>query len=120
MFGRPLTDSDLVLILRDPKTSAHMGRLQHVLITDESTVNFARWHLSCLPPGAPLWPYSRHVARAYFTRLLTRLHLRDSGLTLGSLRPGGATHLYKDQNCEISRLMFKGRWKALGTLQCYI
>ena len=115
----PFEDNKLVLVLRDTKTRDHMGKLQHVLIEDASTVAFARWHLKNHPSGAPIWPFSDSLARGCLLRLLTRLQLSASGFTLASFRAGGATHLYT-QGCDISRLMFRGRWKVLGTLHCYI
>ena len=46
-------------------------------------------------------------------------HGGPEGLTLGSLRPGGATWLYRvTDNTEMVR--FRGRWASLRMLEVYI
>ena len=115
----PFVDGQAVLVLRDTKTSLTMGRLQHVVLEDPATIAYLRWFLAGSPPDRVLWPFSASLARRSLSTLLIKLQLAGARLTLGSLRAGGATHLYSS-GMEVSRLMFKGRWKAIGTLHCYI
>ena len=115
----PFDGSQAVLILRETKTQATMGSLQHVILLDPRNVQFLRWHLEGLSPGSPVWAFSENAARTCLKQVLAICQLSDSSLTLGSLRAGGATHLYTS-GMEVSRLLFRGRWRVLGTLHCYI
>ena len=47
------------------------------------------------------------------------LHLESLKLTLGSLRPGGATHFFMS-GTPVSTLQYMGRWSNEKSLRCYI
>ena len=65
---------------------------------------------------------SYYELQAIFNAICAELGLPcggSEGLALGSIRPGGATWLYRiTENSELVR--FRGRWSSLRTLEVYI
>lgn len=109
----------LVVTIRNPKTRKWLGRRQHVLISDVCTCVWVKWLIQGRSSDEPLWPWGESVARSLFRTLCRSRGLTSSGLTLASLRAGGATHAY--QVCQdVSRIQFMGRWASLRTVKIYI
>ena len=84
----------------------------------------SKWYEN-LGPSEPLWPYSASTLRKRFESLLGAVGLslsprnRQRPFSLGSLRPGGATHLlYLTENSELTRR--RGRWLSYRTMEIYL
>ena len=112
-------DAKAVVIIRDPKTKSAMGRNQFGLVSDRVALGWLTWLCDGLPPALKLFPSGAQVGRTLLTSALADLGLGYTGLTLGSLRTGGATHKYI-AGTPVDRLRFEGRWKSNATLEHYI
>ena len=112
-------DAKAVVIIRDPKTKSAMGRNQFGLVSDRVALGWLTWLCDGLPPALKLFRSGAQVGRTLLTSALADLGLEYTGLTLGSLRTGGATHKYI-AGTPVDRLRFEGRWKSNATLEHYI
>ena len=108
-----------VVTILDAKNRASLGRYQFVLLDQVATVRWVEWLLSGLPYDTKLWGASHYKFCTFFQRVLARLRLTRLGLTLGSLRPGGATAHFM-QHKSIPVLRIAGRWKVESSLESYI
>jgi len=108
-----------VVILRDPKNRAHMGRNQFATIHDPGTVAWLSWICCGLPPAARLWPSSAVTFRQLFRSVLMYLGLSDLPLSPGCLRPGGATRYFVD-GMALGDLQYAGRWRSPQSLGAYV
>jgi len=108
----------LIVALRKPKTRATAGRCQFVILHDVPAIKWIVWCFWGLPMQARLWARAAHDFRRRFGIIMERLHVKGLGLTPGSLRPGGAAHLYVSGE-TVERLQHKGRWKSIATLRIY-
>ncbi len=95
-------------ILR-PKNRRYMGKVQYAAVRDQlASLWLASMHVS---PDLRLWPYGRPRFSKRLTELLDILDLAECGFTMGSLRAGGATNLFR-QGMDPSRLKYVGRWRS--------
>jgi hypothetical protein len=108
-----------VIALASPKTRNFGGRHQYCIIYDLGTIEWLRWYIGHQPPRRKLWPFSKDRFLKVFINLLSVLGIDKSGYTVGSLRPGGATHLILE-GCEMSRVKFLGRWRSEASMSSYI
>jgi len=108
-----------IVALIDPKNRAAMGRAQFTTISDPGTVRWLAWYIEQVPGHCNLWPYNLQKFRELFKILVQNLGLERFNFTLGSLRPGGTTHLFI-LGAEVPRLQFLGRWRSQATLSSYV
>ena len=67
-----------------------------------------------------MWNASSGTFRKRFRAILCRLIPDPSIFTPGSLRSGGATHLFQVSNEDVAKVMWRGRWKSMKMLEIYI
>ena len=98
------------------------ARRAYTRIDDPAIVQFAEQYATRFDPQDLLFDAPYHVLRTVFNAIcaeIGRPHGGPDGFTLDSLRPGGATWLYRlTDNSELVR--FRGRWASLRMLEIYI
>lgn len=117
-----LLDGDVCfLCIQKPKARRRgKGKTQHSKITDAATVKFATALFEDMNVNSLLYPSSASTYRRRWDRVLQALEIPQSSLlTPGSLRGGGAVHLYH-QGVPISDLLWRLRLKHLATLESYL
>ena len=77
-----------------PKTR-RVWRTQFVLLKDEQLIAWVRWWCSGRPTHRRVLRAGRRDWSKRLGLALSRLDLADRGFTLGSLRGGSATHLFR-------------------------
>lgn len=116
--GRGSVDPGFVLVVQSPKTK-RIWHKQFVLRKDERLERWLRWWVQDTPRTWLLFPLTRYVWNKHFGIVLQNLGLGHCNYTLGSLRVGGATHLFR-KNSNLGELQFLGRWASSNTLQFYL
>ena len=109
----------LIIGILDPKNRSAMGRTQFATIADAGTVLWAKWLFNRYSPLTKLWPATKEKFLSVFRTGLRLCHASSMNLTLGSLRPGGTTHLYIN-GTEVHRIKLAGRWANEQSLTHYI
>ena len=115
-------DAVLFVIIDKPKMRRLGARRAYTRIDDPAVVEFAEHYATQFPPHQFVFNGTYYELRAMFNAICAEIGLPHGGpvgLTLGSLRPGGATWLYRaTDNSELVR--FRGRWTSLRMLEIYI
>ena len=120
-FPRTTWDSEVCVVrLRDPKNRSSLGRLQFSLIRDASIVRWLKWFTESCDTQTKLWPGSPTNKSKFFKQSLGFLGLERLSLTVGSLRPGGATKAFVE-GMSISNLTYLGWWwRVEHSLETYM
>ena len=112
----------MFVIIERPKMRRLATRRAYARIDDPMIIAFADAYATRGPPDAFVFDGTYHELRAIFMAICREVGLPvggADGLSLGSLRPGGATWLYKvTDDSELVR--FRGRWSSLRMLEIYI
>ena len=108
-----------VLTLLEPKNKASLGQYQFVLLEDVGLVRWLVWLATDWPGSFKVWPSSHATFVKMFKECIDRLGLSRLRLTVGSLRPGGATSHFLRHRC-IPTLRILGRWRVESSLEHYI
>ena len=117
-WGSGSTERSALFALRWPKNWRYMGRQQLSHLNDCSVVAWLEWFCRSLAPTCLLFP-SLFRMRAMLRQVLNFFGLASSGISLASLRAGGATFLFtRDHN--LGTLQFLGRWSCAKSLQHYV
>ena len=115
-------DQVLFVVIDKPKMRRLAARRSYTRIDDIGIVQFAEGFVSRFPPDQLLFNGTYLELSKAFKAICGELglpHGAPQGLTLGSLRPGGATWLYRvTDNSELVR--FRGRWASSRMLEIYI
>ena len=109
----------VVLTIIDPKNRRSLGRAQHALIREGGCVRWTQWLISLMPPCFKIWPSDRARLVSFWNRALSHIGLKFDKLTLGCLRPGGASW-YILSDMDLGRLKFLGRWSCESSMSAYI
>ncbi len=118
--GGPVSHSAVgMVVITDPKTARTAARVQHVVTHDEEVLLLCRVMWGELPPSASLGPGNTHMLERWFRWAMLGMRLKERQFTPGGLRAGGATHDYL-AGSPVERLMWRGRWAAIGTLEHYV
>lgn len=117
--------SFILLRIRSPKTRGRAAQHPAARVDPADFVQLITKVFQHLNRDQPLWPYSAATLRKRFEALLRALRLPtefsggQAPFTLGSLRPGGATHLlFLTEDSELTRR--RGRWLSLRTMEIYL
>ena len=108
--------SFILVRIDQPKTRGRAAKHQSGKLEASDLVSVASLAFLHLPKTAKLWPYTNQTLRRRLDSILDRLGIPKSGaqgrsLDLGSLRPGGATHLLRlTEDSELVRR--RGRWAS--------
>ena len=115
----------ILMRIRTPKTRGRAAQHQAARVDAQDFVQLISKVFENLGRGEPLWPFSAGTMRKRFEALLRALSLPTTAVggqrpfTLGSLRPGGATHLlYLTEDSELTRR--RGRWLSYRTMEIYL
>ena len=114
-----------LLSLEEPKTRFSAARHQSAKLDWPDLVELVELAFAHLPPHANLWPQSGQTFRTRFKSLMLAMGLPTEKtpahriLDLGSMRPGGATHLLQTlENSETVRR--RGRWMSHRVMEIYL
>ena len=114
-----------LLRIKTPKTRGRAARHQAARIDPPDILMLLTAIYNGFPASSKLWPYSAETLRKRFNHLLAALGLqteRSKGrrpFNLGSLRPGGATHLLlASEDSELVRR--RGRWVTSRVMEIYL
>eukprot|EP00438_Fugacium_kawagutii_P033672 Skav204069 [mRNA] locus=scaffold3:515457:529911:- [translate_table: standard] len=109
----------------EPKTRGRGARHQSAKIEPEDLVRLISAVFRRHSPSQKLWPLSSQTLRRRFNQLLTGLGLPVTAVDgqrpydLGSLRPGGATHmLNRTEDCTL--VQRRGRWLSYKVMTIYL
>ena len=111
--------------IREPKTRGRGARHQSARIEPSDAVALISQVYKDFSPSDQLWSLSASTLRKRFVQLLIALELptRPSHgvrpFDLGSLRPGGATHLLTLTE-DISLVQRRGRWASVHVMNIYL
>lgn len=115
----------ILLKIKSPKTRGRAAQHQAARVDAKDFVLLITKVYENLGDDEPLWPFSAATLRKRFESLLGAVGLsaKPTGgqrpFSLGSLRPGGATHmLYLTEDSELTRR--RGRWLAYRTMEIYL
>ena len=111
----------LVRVLQ-PKMRRLSARREHVRIEDPTIVELAKLLFRASGRGGPLLLRQRQALEQNARALLAffGVQWRDhSGLTLASLRGGGATYLYLI-DVPLDKIRWHGRWSTVRTVEIYV
>ena len=89
------TGGPMFVTIRLPKMRRLTARRAYTWIDDQGFIAYVEAVIARLPPEAPIFPGSYAQLRTIFNMLCGRLGVpagRSGALSLGSLRPGGATY----------------------------
>ncbi|CAE7353024.1 unnamed protein product, partial [Symbiodinium microadriaticum] len=116
--------SFILVRIDQPKTRGRAAKHQSGKLEASDLVSVASLAFLHLPKTAKLWPYTNQTLRRRLDSILDRLGIPKSGaqgrsLDLGSLRPGGATHLLQlTEDSELVRR--RGRWASHKVMEIYL
>ena len=110
------------VVIRSPKMRRLAARREHVLVAEPSVTAFLETALRGRAPKERVFPGGGADLRRVLAGLLLALGIPTGdtvGLTLASLRAGGATWLYSETR-DLELVRWRGRWGAPRTLEVYI
>ena len=108
----------LVLAIRKPKTR-RVWRTQFVLIKDSALIAWLSWWVTGREPHRLFMRVPRREWAKLVGRALEELDMHTKNFTLGSLRGGGATHMFRVTE-NITKLQYHGRWARQETVKSYL
>ena len=106
----------LLLRIQAPKTRGRAAKHQAARVDPVDVIQLISAVFRDLQPDQLLWPLSAATLRKRFVMLLKAVGIR---FDLGSLRPGGATHLLlQTEDPELCRR--RGRWLSTRVMEIYL
>ena len=115
----------LLLNIKTPKTRGRSAKHQSARVDPKDMIELITGVFGGLNSEEKLWPLSAATLRKRFNLLLAAIGLPDSvpgagrGFDLGSLLPGGATHLLlQTEDPELCRR--RGRWLSSRVMEIYL
>jgi len=115
----------ILVKIREPKTRGRGARHQSTRIEPKDAVSLISEVFKDFAPSDRLWSFSASTLRKRFVLLQTALGLPIKPCNgarpfdLGSLRPGGATHLLTLTE-DISLVQRRGRWASIHVMNIYL
>lgn len=114
-----LEQAVLYLRIGLPKTRTRGARSQHVRIDETGIVALVQRYLKDLSPWQKIWNGSLNAFKRRLD-LLQRAVLDKPYFLPSSLRPGGATYLFRQWDESLVRLQWRGRWRSFRMLEIYV
>lgn len=103
----------------NPKTRFRGARAQHVRVDEPGISTWLNSMLRSLPPWRRIWQGSLASFKKRF-ELVQKEVLHDVVFLPSSLRPGGATFLFRSWGENLVRLQWRGRWRSYRMLEIYV
>lgn len=117
--------SYILVKIKEPKTRGRGARHQSAKVEPQDLVSLISAVFRRHGPSQKLWPLSPQTLRRRFNHLLAGLGLPTTTVDgrrpydLGSLRPGGATHLLnRTEDCSL--VQRRGRWLSYKVMTIYL
>ena len=111
---------DILIRIRAPKRRAGGAKKEYSKIESVDIHPYFLFELNKLRDGEPLWPASPATLCRRFRLACRKICARPALFTLGSLRAGGATALFRRWNENLTKLQWRGRWTSVLTLAHYV
>ena len=110
-----------VLYLRvgQPKTRHRGAANQHVRVDEDLVADWINLMLTSMPPWRRIWNGSWSSFKTRF-HLLQQEVLGSTPFLPSSLRPGGATYLFRLWDENLPRLQWRGRWRLFRMLETHV
>ena len=114
-----------LLRIRTPKTRGRAARHQAARIDPPDVLSLLSAVYGKCPSSTRLWPYSAATLRKRFCCLLAGVGLATEKIkgrypfSLGSLRPGGATHMLLESE-DSEKVRRRGRWVTNKVMEIYL
>ena len=102
-----------------PKTRMKAARDQHVRIDEPMIASWISKMTATMPPWSRIWHGSLAAFKTRFD-LLQKEALGSCVFVPASLRPGGATYLFRVFGENLQRLQWRGRWRSFRMLEIYV
>ena len=117
---KPDDGRGLLIRIHQPKRRVGGARQEYAKLDEEDLPTVVWLVLSKLKRGELLWPSTPQSLVVRWRKALGELVSHPARFTLGSLRSGGATHLFQRWDEDVTRLQWRGRWRVVTTLAHYI
>ena len=102
-----------------PKTRFRTSKDQHVRVDEPGLASWIAWTLASMPMWQRIWNGSLAAFRRRYEML--QLEVLKKVLFLpSSLRPGGATYLFRLFQEDLVKLQWRGRWRSFRMLEIYV
>lgn len=102
-----------------PKTRNQAARNQHVRMDEADVVMWVTQILTLVPMWSRIWSGSLSSFKLRFDHIQRHL-LQSKPFLPSSLRPGGATFLFRLWDENLPRLQWRGRWRSFRMLEIYV
>lgn len=117
--------SHVLLRVREPKTRGRGARHQCARVDPIDVVQLLSEVFGRLSPSDRLWPFSAATLRRRLVQVMSSIGLQTKvqdgvrPFDLGSLRPGGATHMLAVTE-DSSLVQRRGRWVSMQVMNIYL
>jgi hypothetical protein len=102
-----------------PKTRNKAARSQHVRVDEVGVAAWVQMMIASIPMWRRIWNGSWAAFKHRFDLLQFEVVERKVFLP-SSLRPGGATYLFRLWDENLPRLQWRGRWRSFRMLEIYV
>ena len=102
-----------------PKTRNQAARNQRVRMDEANVVMWVTQTLTLVPMWSRIWSGSLSSFKLRFDHI-QRHFLQSKPFLPSSLRPGGATYLFRLWDENLPRLQWRGRWRSFRVLEIYV
>ena len=110
----------IFLRLQLVKARTRGARRQSVRLEEPFVVDFLQRSLNVMTSSERLWSYSPGLFRSRLKMVLKEVADQPNLCVPSSLRPGGATYLFRLWQEDLVRLEWRGRWLHMKTLAHYV
>ena len=102
-----------------PKTRNRAVHSQHVRVDEPGVATWVSQMISSTPMWRRIWNGSWAAFKHRFNLLQFEV-LNTCTFLPSSLRPGGATYLFRQWDENLPRLQWRGRWRSFRMLEIYV
>jgi hypothetical protein len=111
---------EMLIRMERVKSWSRGARPQYAKVDALQCCEFGNRFVRSTSPGMRLWPGTPTLFAKRLEMLLKAATVQPGPYTPGSLRCGGATHLFLEWEENLSKLCWRGRWQNLTTLWHYV
>ena len=110
----------MLIRMERTKSWSRGARSQYAKVDALQCCEFCNRFVKSMSPGMRSWPGTPSLFARRLEMLLKAATFQPGPYTPGSLRCGGATHLFLEWEENLSKLCWRGRWQNLTTLWHYV